>query len=85
MSCFKPELVTGLRRKRVEQIWRDHMLVGSMFLPPSSWETGLYIFLYPEDNEPCRAAVQLYRECLCDGRTFESVTVERVVEATSSR
>lgn len=81
MGCFKPDLLAGIRRKPLEQIWRDHMLAGSMLLPPSPWETGLYAFLYPEDNEPCRAAVQLYREYLCDDRTFDSVTLERVAEA----
>lgn len=81
MGCFKPDLVAGLRRKPVEQIWRDHMLAGSMLLQPSPWDTGLSLFLYPEDNEPCRAAVQLYREYLCDDRGFDSVTLERVVEA----
>lgn len=48
MGCFKPELVAALRRKPVEQIWRDHMLAGSMLLASSEWETGLYVFLYPE-------------------------------------
>ena len=80
MGCFKPDLVAGLRRKPVEQIWRDHMLAGSMLLASSQWETGLYVFLYPQDNEPCRGAVQLYRDHLSDSRTFDSVTLERVVQ-----
>ncbi|MBX3203594.1 MAG: hypothetical protein KF764_00935 [Labilithrix sp.] len=80
MGCFKPELVAGLRRKPVEQIWRDHMLAGSMLLASSEWETGLYVFLYPEDNEPCRAAVQLYREYLSDVRTFDCVSLERLTD-----
>jgi hypothetical protein len=81
MGCFKPDRLAGLRRKPVEQIWRDHMLAGSMLLPPSPWETGLYVFLYPENNEACRAAVQLYRDYLSSDRTFDSITLERVVEA----
>lgn len=81
MGCFKPELVAGLRRKPVEQIWRDHMLAGSMLLASSDWETGLYVFLYPEDNEPCRAAVQLYRDHLSDSGTFDAVTLEQFVDA----
>jgi hypothetical protein len=80
MGCFKPDRIAGLRRKPVEQIWRDHMLAGSMLLAMPEWETGLYVFLYPEDNEPCRVAVQLYRDYLDDARTFDSITVERVVE-----
>jgi hypothetical protein len=83
MGCFKPDLVAGLRRKPVEQIWRDHMLAGSMLLgsSPPPWESGLYVFLYPDDNEPCRAAVQLYREYLSDDRTFDVVTLEKLSDA----
>lgn len=82
MGCFKPDLVAGLRRKPIEQIWRDHMLAGSMLLgSPSPWESGLYAFLYPEENEPCRAAVQLYREYLLDDRTFASVALEALTVA----
>lgn len=82
MGGFKPDLVAGLRRKPVEQIWRDHMLAGSMLLGSTApWESGLYVFLYPDDNEPCRAAVQLYREYLSDARTFASLTLEKLTEA----
>lgn len=79
MGGFKPDLVAGLRKKSIEQSWRDHMLAGSMLLASPEWETGLYVFFYPENNEPCRAAVQLYREYLSDRRTFDSVTLDRVI------
>lgn len=82
MGCFKPDLVMGLRRKPIEQVWRDHMLAGSMLLDTTAgWETGLYVFLHPEDNEPCRAAAQLYREYLSHERTFDSLTLEKIVES----
>jgi hypothetical protein len=81
MLCFKNELVAGLRRKPVEQIWRDHMLAGSMLLASATWSSGLYVFLYPEDNEACRAAVQLYGEYLADSKTFQAVTLENLVAA----
>ena len=82
MQCFKPACVDGLRRKPVEQIWRDHMLAGSMLLDPSAgWETGLYGFLYPGDNDPCRRAVQLYGEHLLHTGTFEAMTLERFCAA----
>jgi hypothetical protein len=81
MLCFKPECVAALRRKPLEQIWRDHMLAGSMLLDTDAgWETGLYVFLYPKDNEACRAAVQLYGEHLTIPHTFEALTLEAVVD-----
>ena len=85
MRCFKVECVPGLRRKPVEQLWRDHMLAGSMLLDTSAaWETGLYVFLYPADNEPCRRAAQLYQSYLSDVRSFAAVTIEEVVAAIES-
>lgn len=84
MRCFRSDQVAGLRRKPVEQIWRDHMLAGSMLLEPTEFETGLYVFLYPEDNDACRTAVQLYREFLSDARTFDAVTLERMLDAIAA-
>lgn len=82
MRCFKPELVRALRLKPLEQLWRDHMLAGSMLLETSTgWETGLYAFLHPEDNEPCRRAAQVYRDYLSDASTFDAVTLETLVGA----
>lgn len=77
MQCFKPERVSGLRVKPVEQLWRDHMLAGAMLLEASAgWETALYAFLYPEGNVACGRAVLLYRDLLADARTFDAVTLE---------
>jgi hypothetical protein len=82
MRCFKPDAVLGLRRKPIEQLWRDHMLAGSMLLDTSAgWETGGYLFLSPQDNNVCHAAVSLYREHLSDAHTFDSVTLEAIVAA----
>ncbi len=85
MGCFKPECLDALRRKPVEQVWRDHMLAGSMLLDAAAgWKSGLYVFLYPEDNTACRDAVQRYRACLSNDGTFESMTLESMVEAIES-
>jgi hypothetical protein len=82
MGCFKPSSVLSLCCKPIEQIWRDHMLAGSMLLDsPARWETGLYVFLYPRDNERCHAAVQRYGDCLSNDQTFTTVTLETMVEA----
>jgi len=82
MGCFGPDIVGGLRQKPLEQLWRDHMLAGSMLLDPTAaWDTGLYVFLYPEDNDACRKAEHLYRGHLTHTRTFDSVTLEGVVTA----
>jgi len=82
MRCFKPERLGALRMKPVEQLWRDHMLAGSMLLDHSAaWETGLYSVLYPEGNAACQRAVVLYKDHLADARTFDAVTLETFVSA----
>jgi hypothetical protein len=80
MGCFKPVRRSDLDRAPVEQIWRDHLLAGSMLLDAAArWEMGLCVFVHPGDNAQCSAAVQLYRSHLSDTRTFDTVTLETVV------
>ncbi len=82
MGCFRPESFSKLRQPPVEQIWRDHMLAGSMLLDSQAkWGSGLYAFLHPAANAACCRATQLYREFLSDTRTFEAVTLENTIEA----
>lgn len=81
MGCFREESLAQLRRKPCEQIWRDHMLAGSMLLAGDGWETGLYVFLYPEANAACRQGLDAYRACLASTDTIDGVTLEQVVSA----
>lgn len=82
MGCFDPRRVSNLKRKPLEQLWRDHMLAGSMLLDlTAGWESGLYVFLHPDGNEACRSAVRSYREILVDSHTFDALALEAVVDA----
>jgi len=67
-----------LQLSPLEQIWRDHMLAGSLLLSGDGFRDGFFVFLAPKDNPHCREAVRRYRECLTDERTFESWTLEDV-------
>lgn len=80
MGCFDEETFERLAACPLEQIWRDHLLAGAM-LQADGLNDGFFVFLAPEDNEYCREAVADYRECLTDEGTFESWTLEGVVEA----
>lgn len=82
MACFRREKLGELRRRPIEQIWRDHMLMGSMLLDARShWDDALYLFLYPKDNDQCADAVEQYVSCLSDRCGFEAVTMEAIVDA----
>ncbi len=80
MKCFKPESLPQLQLSPLEQIWRDHLLAGSLLNAGDGFSDGFFVFLAPKDNPHCSSAVWKYRECLMkDRRTFESWTLEDVV------
>lgn len=81
MGVFKRDHLKQLRAKPLQQIWRDHLLAGSMLGAGDGWADGCFAFLYPRDNMHCARAVAAYRECLTDQRTFVEWTLEGVVAA----
>lgn len=80
MDVFDKERLVELRAKPLQQVWRDHLLAGSM-LATGEWSRGEFVFLYPRDNERCQAVVTRYAECLTDDGTFAAWTLEGVVDA----
>lgn len=80
MGCFKDECLDKLQTLPLEQIWRDHLLAGSILVNRDFTE-GFFVFLYPKDNLHCKDAVQNYKTCLSDNKTFKDWTLEKVVEA----
>jgi hypothetical protein len=78
MRCFKGDRLAAFKEKPLEQLWRDHMLAGSMLMNDERWSSGLYVFLYPEDNTSCRKAVTSYGDGLSDTSTFAAITLETV-------
>jgi hypothetical protein len=77
MGCFRSERLDELRSQPLHQIWRDHLLAGSL-LTEGDYEDGFCVFLYPEENRHCRGAQLTYRECLQDEDTFVAWTLEDV-------
>jgi predicted RNA-binding protein with EMAP domain len=43
------------------------------------FEDAFFAFLYPEGNTACSSAVEQYSRCLCDTRSFQGWTLERLV------
>lgn len=75
MGCFCPERLADLKRKPLQQIWRDHLLAGSM-VTAGDYNEGAFVFLYAKDNPHCAAAVTDYRSCLTNDSTFIAWTLE---------
>ncbi len=78
MECFRQEALPALQASPLQQIWRDHLLAGSM-QQALDYREGVFVFLYPAANVHCRSAVQRYSDALKDRRSFESWTLEEVV------
>lgn len=75
MGCFRAETGSLLRQQPLQQIWRDHLLAGA-HLHADKLGDGFFVFLYPRENRYCAEAVQRYRTCLSDERTFAAWTLE---------
>jgi hypothetical protein len=78
MGCFKAEQLVRLRASPLQQIWRDHLLAGSLRQSDSGFVDGCFAFLHPLDNMDCFNALQDYRDCLLNCDSFEAWTVEDV-------
>ncbi len=83
MGCFDSAAAAGLRARPLQQIWRDHLLAGSL-LQAGDFERGRFVFLYPSHNNRCAAAIAAYTSTLTDATTFAAWTLESVVRAIAS-
>ena len=83
MGCFKDASFERLRDKPLQQIWRDHLLGGSM-VAAGDYDEGLSVLLYPAVNYYCRKAAADYRACLRDTTTFDTWTMEEFVGILTS-
>jgi len=83
MGCFVPEALPRLRQKPLEQLWRDHLLGGSLLLNGDSrFSRGSFAVVYPSENTIVANAVDEYRACLTSRTTFTAWTLEAVLDAT---
>jgi len=79
MGCFKDDR-TILRRSPIQQIWRDHLLAG-ITLIQDGYRDGLFVMLYPAENEHVFNAVSAYTAQLTNRDTFAAWTLEQFIDA----
>ena len=84
-GSFRNEAREQLRRKPLQQIWRDHLLAESMLLADDGWGHGQFVFLYPAGNAACGSAVSQYRYCLDKDDTFAPWTLEDLARHISAQ
>ena len=79
MGCFREAALDRLRGSRLQQIWRDHLLMG-VHKNVDGFEDAFFVLLHPEANSHVSEAVQEYLECLSDDSSFRSWTLEDLVK-----
>lgn len=66
----------------LQQIWLDHLLILAMLQHPSgTWRWGRFVLAYPSENPSFARAAAAYGAVLRDADTFESRTLESLVES----
>ena len=83
MGCFREAKLDKLRGSRLQQICRDHLLMG-MHKDMDGFEDAFFVFLHPEANACCSEAVREYLKCLSDDSSFRSWTLEGLVECLTA-
>jgi len=83
MGVFRQDYLPKLKVRPLQQLWRDHLLAGSMLHPDvRQHDEGIFVVLYPRMNYHCRKACATYRECIMpDQQTFHEWIMEDFVEA----
>ena len=80
MRCFRPQALPHLRQAPLQQIWRDHLLAGAT-KRELGYKEGVFVFLAPGDNNYCASAIRAYRDTLSDISSFDTWTLETIVDA----
>lgn len=80
MRVFEASKLADLRKAPLEQLWRDHLLAGSIvFDGRAGYERGTFAVVYPSANAPVASAVASYRTCLRCADDFQAITLETLL------
>jgi hypothetical protein len=82
MGCFRPDSLVALRQQPLQQLWRDHLLVG-ITQREKGYAEGTFVLVYPAANTECRVALQSYRRQLIDSSSFDAWTLEEIMAVLS--
>jgi hypothetical protein len=82
-GAFRPGASDELMDKTpLAELWLEHLLLLSMLQHESgAWRWGRYVLVHPEGNTDMAEMCAEYRTLLADDSTFESITVEALLDA----
>jgi len=62
MGIFKKDSFEALKNTSLQQLWRDHLLAGSLCKSNKDYDKGCFIITYPKDNIQCVNKINEYRK-----------------------
>jgi len=79
-DIFDMSKLEELKEKPIQQIWRDHLLVLSLFITNQDYEIGDFIYLYPTDNINCKTGIEKYKQTFNSSKEtyFKPLTIEKL-------
>jgi PD-(D/E)XK nuclease superfamily protein len=81
-GSFNPEAIDAVNGTELIHIWLDHLLVLSMLQHPSrAWRWGRLVVVHPARNTDFADACSRYRALLVNQSTFDSATIEKLLDA----
>jgi len=81
-AVFGPGWLDAVNGTELIHLWLDHLLVLSMLQHPSrTWSWGRLVVVHPAGNTDYADACGRYRSLLRDSSTFDSVTMEALLDA----
>lgn len=85
-GIFNMALLSKLKDKPIQQIWRDHLLVLSMFIKNNDYQVGDFIYLYPAENLNCKSGIEQYEFTFNNSKEnyFKPLTLEKLVKTIKS-
>ncbi len=84
---FQDKSINKLMYSNIHQLWRDHLLVLSMFISNNDYDIGDYVILYPKDNYQCTNTINKYIKTFKLGSKksfFIALTLEDLVDKLKS-
>lgn len=85
MGAFHTSERARLRQAPLEQLWRDHLLAGSLSMDAAAgFDWGVFAVVWPSENVVVGEAVEAYASCLVEGSTFRAWTLETVLDAIAA-
>lgn len=78
-GLFKADMRVNLRRTRLQQLWRDHLLCYSILKAHPEFSEGCFVLLYPKANANVEKVMRSYKSCLSAPQSLIAVTLEELV------